>query len=62
MTGKHTEEDPPYFDEEEREMIEPILEAMEQGKLKSVPNFEQRKKELERMAREDLATKIKGGN
>jgi predicted DNA binding CopG/RHH family protein len=49
----NTQENPPYFDEDERE----IIEAVDRGEFKRVPNFETRKKELEQMAREDLTTK-----
>ncbi len=48
-----TQEDPPYLDDEERDMIE----AFNRGEFQSVENFPERKAELERMAREDLAIK-----
>lgn len=55
--AKNTMEDPPFFDQEEQDLLEPILDALENGTLKSEPDFAERKAELERKAREDLATK-----
>jgi predicted DNA binding CopG/RHH family protein len=42
------------LDNEEREELEAIERALESGKLKSVPDFEKRKKELQQIARNTL--------
>lgn len=44
-----------YFDDEERDLIESI----EKGEWKTVPNFAQRKKELEAAARYSIAQRKK---
>jgi len=42
------------LDVEEREELEAIENALEGGKLKSTPDFEKRKKELQQMAKNTL--------
>jgi predicted DNA binding CopG/RHH family protein len=42
------------LDTEEREELEAIENALESGKLKSAPDFEKRKKELQQIAKNTL--------
>ncbi len=42
------------LDEEEKQELEAIEDALESGELKSAPNFENRKKELQQIAKNTL--------
>ncbi|MGB1109747.1 MAG: CopG family antitoxin [Gammaproteobacteria bacterium] len=50
MTRDERKLNPPYLDEEERQ----LMEAMDAGEFRSVDNFEVSKRELERAAKETL--------
>lgn len=43
-----------YLDNEEQQIVEDFEKALESGNLKSVPNLEARKKELQQIARNTL--------
>ncbi len=42
------------LDDEEKEELEAIEDAIQSGELKSVPDFEERKKELQQIAKNSL--------
>lgn len=43
-----------YLNDEEQQELEDIEQALEKGELVSVPNFEERKKELQQIARNTM--------
>ena len=55
MSNQKTIENPPYLDDDERD----IIEAVERGEFKSIDNFKESKKELEAMARNTFKSRKK---